>query len=232
MKLTKLKILAAAATLVLGISSARATIGVTTNYSRLNVTGMIITNVSTTIVKGNTYIYRVGKTKFGNKQLLELFGNWDGTTWPTGAKLVLGWDWSGDVLVVDKTGTNVLFDATSNGTGAYFDLYGDEYSGAYSERYVDAVPGSDAYTYYNGSYFELYDDNTYLPYTYFWNYGSSTERFRIAWDASDNYTKWSDHQTMMFPAQADQSFMNNSDTTVSARASSNGKGNGDNSYLY
>ena len=109
--------LALATMTVLGDLSAKATIGQTLDTSTLNISLTISTNNFTeteTSVKET-----IKSSKMVTKDLLNLFQTPDfaDTTFPPGSKIVTGWDWHGDVLVVDKTGTNVLFDATTNSPG-------------------------------------------------------------------------------------------------------------------
>lgn len=234
MKLTKLAIVAAAATLVVGVSSARAGEGVTTNYSILNFKTTIVTN-GTSSSKGNLTIYPVGKVKAGNKQLLDLFANWAGTTWPTGAKLVVGWDapWDGDVLVVDKTRTNVLFDASSDVSSyAYFYVDFNDEDGAYKEQYLDADPGYNNWTESYGADFELYDDDFNLYYTEIYCYGGNTQTFKQAWDASGNGTKWSDKEKAMFNYCYDHEFVFNTSMSATTKITASGHGIGYNPYWY
>ncbi len=145
MKLIKFGILAAAATLILGAFSAKATpyIGTVTSFSKLNILLVITTN-GTSVFNGHATKYPTGTVKITNKQLLDLFAEWDNTTWPAGAQLVQGWDeqWDGHVLVVDKTGNNVLYDAIGDDSSHYFEINIDTYSGSYSGTDDDSDPGT------------------------------------------------------------------------------------------
>jgi hypothetical protein len=235
MKLNKLAFTAVAAALALGAFSAKASIGIVTNYSKLTVSGLVTTNVYS--ASGNLEKWTAKTAKFGNKQLLDLFAHWDGTTWPTGAQLVVGWDsiWDGDVLVVDKTGTNVLYDAsTGSGSGAaYFYVDFDDEEGCYSEAYLDASPGYESWTEQYTADFELYDDDYYLPYTYFSAYGGNAQKFKQSWDANGNYTTWSDSESAVFPNNGDQYWLDfGSETTVSGKIGASGKGKGMNWYWF
>lgn len=102
---------------VFGTLSTKATIGQTRDTSTLNISLTISTNNFTetdTSVKET-----IKSSKMVTKDLLTLFETADfaDTNFPTGSKIVAGWEWHGDVLVVDKTGTNVLFDASTNSPG-------------------------------------------------------------------------------------------------------------------
>ena len=205
MKLTKPAIFAIAVTLVLGVSSARAAIGFTTNYSKLNFTGTITTNSPG--VEGTSWKNPVKTAKFGNKQLLDLFAGWTNAAaeanvadrtvdpWKT-AQLVIGWDWDSDVLVVDKTGTNVLFDA-SVGVGnndAYFfvDFFNEYGVGNESGKDVDGSAG-----YYNvvdtgTAFYELHDNYIVLDYTDISGFGGNQQSFKQNWDKNGDFTTWTD----------------------------------------
>ena len=236
MKSTKLALLATAATLAFCASSAKAAIGVVTNYSKANFSFVITTNgqsTSKTVTGGTLYTYPTGTVKIGNKQLLDLTAHWASTTWPAGAQLVVGWDapWDGDVLVVDKTGTNVLYNCDSG--SAYFYVEFDYEDGAYTETYLDADPGYDTWKETLESYFYLYDDGTYLPYTDLWSYGGDKQAFKQSWDASGNYTTWSDSESAVFPYTGDEYFMDSgSYTTFSGKVTASGKGKSYNYYWY
>ena len=229
MKSTKLALLATAAALAFGVSSAKAAIGVVTNYSKVTFSLVITTNGPTTSKAtsgGTLYKYPTGTVKIGNKQLLSALGLWSTNTWPAGAQLVVGWDqpWDGDVLVVDKTRTNVLYDADTGSSYFYVD-WTDDY-GAYKETYLDAVPGYENYTENNTVYFYLYDD-TYLPYMDLWAYGGEKQTYKQSWDASGNYSGWSDSDSIMIPFTGDQYYFDSgSETTFSGKITSSGKGKG------
>ena len=98
--------------------------------------------------------------KITDKQLLELFAHWDGDiTWPSGAHLVQGWDeeWDGDVLVVDKSGKNVLFDVNVDPDHFFIiDIFDADGASGYTES--DSAPGSYTQTSFNSGHFELFDD--------------------------------------------------------------------------
>ena len=229
MKPIKLGTLAVAAAVVLGAYSTQASPGVTTNYSKLNISAIITTN-DAVVISGTTHKYPISTTKIGNKQLLALFADWDSATWPAGAQLVVGWNYPGsgtnDVLVVDKTGTNVLYDASA-ATSHYctVDFFDD--MGAATGTYVEALPGSKKLTSYNGASFYLYDDDYYLDYTSLDLYGGSKQTFSQTWDASNNGLKWSDKESAKFLDQGDEYYLDfGSDITVSGSVSASGKGKG------
>jgi hypothetical protein len=231
MKLIKLTSLAAVAMLVLGVISAQAQ--AITNYSKLTVSAVAITNAPSTYNSStHVYKYTTAKSKFGNKQLLALYADWAGTTWPAGAQLVVCWQGGtnyGDVLVVDKTGTNMLFNANNGVTYGSFQVEFDDYSGAYNEIGVEASPGYDKWTEWMRARFYLYDDDYY--YTSMTAYGEDTQNFKQEWDLTD-YTKWSDSESANFPRQGVYSFQDNYDVSFSATVKAKGKGLGNNYYWY
>jgi hypothetical protein len=239
MKLLKLASLSLAAGVALGAYSAKAAsaIGVTTNYSKLNVSGTITTNMPVTS-SGSSWKNGTKTVKYGNKQLLDLFAEWNGiedrstdADWKS-AKLVIGWDWGYDVLVVDKTGTNVLFDASYGVSGegdeyAYFYVdFWDEY-GVGKVSYVSANPGHYAVTDTGTAYYVLYDDGISLDYTDIWGYGGNTQKFKQTWDSAGAYKNWSDSEKAKFLFSGDQMFQNVGwDVTSTANISASGSGTG------
>jgi hypothetical protein len=241
MKMTKLGILATAATLALCVSSAKAApfISVVTNYSKLNVSLTVVTN-GQWVNSGTTEKLKTGQAKIGNKQLLDLFAGWSDSNrtnepWKS-AQLVIGWDprWEGDVLVVDKTGTNVLFDADYQ-DDAYFyvDFVYDSNWGAYNETRINDSPGSVTWTAMNSAYFELLDNNYYLDYTSLGGYGGSLQDFKQSWDASGYYKDWTDSQNAKFNYAGGQYYLDyGSETTVSGNITADGNGKGLNGYWY
>lgn len=116
---------------------------------------------------GKTYLWTMDKTKVGNKTMLSYMAEIFNTNWPAGARL----RYSGhddQVVVTDKTGTNVIFycgDGVNNANRqAYMmiDWYYDQ--GPYKGKVVDAIPGSEDFTGYwrgmIGLYYENFDDET------------------------------------------------------------------------
>jgi hypothetical protein len=233
MKPIKLVYLTMAAILALGAYSPKALgSSTTTQNSKLNVSITITTNLPE-VVNGTSWKNPVKTVKIGNKQLLDLFANWTGSSrtnepWKS-AQLVIGWDWDNDVLVVDKTGTNVLFDATA-GAGAgsanfsvdFFDEYGvGETSGK------NANPGFYAAVDTDSADFTLYDDGWYLPYTDISCYGGNKQDAKQNWDKNGSYSTWKDSETARFPSNGYQYFKNfGSDVTSTAKISAEGSGKG------
>jgi hypothetical protein len=217
-----------AAAFTLCASSAKAGtpgIGMTTNFTPLNVSITVITD-GVEKVTSSADTYPVGQAKINNSYLLTLFGHWAGTNWPSGAKLVIGWDepWTGDVLVVDKTGTNVLYNASTNEDNYFYVDYLD-YEGAGTWKYSS----TDTYTEYNLGYFELYDDDVYLPYTFFYGYGGTTFTFT---QNTSSHPTWNVNATLNGVYTADDFyFLNRYDVTVTGNANTSGSGKGYVDYL-
>jgi hypothetical protein len=236
MKLLKLASLSLAAGVALGAYSAKAAsaIGVTTNYSKLNVSGTITTNMPVTS-SGSSWKNGTKTVKYGNKQLLDLFAEWNGiedrstdADWKS-AKLVIGWDWSHAVLVVDKTGTNVLFDATYGVSDAYFYVDFWYYLGASKESGVSALPGHYAVTGTGTAYYGIYAYGEGLDYMYIWGDGGNTQKFKQTWDSAGAYKNWSDTEKAKFPFCGYQYFDGvGYEVTSTANISASGKGTGSN----
>lgn len=237
MKPIKLGTLVVAAVFALGVYSTKATIATVTNYSKLNVSATIITNVGI-VWSGSKGTYATKAVKIGNKQLLDLFAHWDGNKdrtvdpWKS-AQLVVGWSqgWDGEVLVVDKTGTTVLFDADYS-PDAYFTVDFFDQDGASNGTEIDAAPGYESWTETYTAYFTLYDDYVYLAFTDLSGAGGNMQNFKESWNASDVYTGWSDTESATFPYQGGQYFQDKgAETTVSGTINASGHGKGGNSYL-
>ena len=240
MRPTKLASLALVAILTLGTCAAQAAIGTTTNYSKLNVAITIATNTAQT---GNSGAWTIPtKTaKIGNKQLLDLFANWVGidnrsanTAWST-AQLVIAWDWGNyDVLVVDKSGTNVLFDATA-GAGsypndAYFSVNFWYNYGVGNQGYKNASSGGYFKVVDTGTaYFELLDNYAIDFYTDIWGYGGNQQTFQQNWDKNSNFSTWTDKEAAKYPNNGEQYYINGGpNVTSTATISASGKGKGQN----
>ena len=140
--------------------------------------------------------YLTGTVKMTNKQLLELFAAWSGKTFPDGAQLVQGWDeaWDGHVLVVDKTGTNVLYDAYGDGSTLSFKFICAIYSGSYSGTTPDSAPGTTSYVESNFGNVELIDKVSTLAGTDISAFGACAEKFSNIWNSDEVVTKWSDSE--------------------------------------
>ena len=76
---------------------------ISTNYYRYG------TNVLTQITISSTAIIK--NSKITSKDLLSFLATAFNTNWPKGAQLALD-HWTGDIFVVDKTGTNAVYDVS------------------------------------------------------------------------------------------------------------------------
>jgi hypothetical protein len=235
MKLIKLTSLALAAAGIFGVYNAGAApIGVTTNNTPLNVAITVVTNAPNT-TSGNTTTWKTQTIKINNKTLITVFSHWSTNAFAvTGAKLVIGWDqqWNGDVLVVDKTGTNVLFDASSgNAFAADFLVdFVDEY-GAFTETDNNST-GAFNYTDFNQGDYELVDHGVWLPFTDISGVGSSQATY--SQKAKNKVPAgWNLSAMGMFPLVGNQSFLNGAGKgSASASIKSSGSGKGSNNFWY
>jgi len=211
---------------------------VVTNYSVISFALTITTN-EPIIEKGTTETRKIGSAKFATKDLLNLLAGSDfaHTNWPTGAQVVIGWDqpWESHVLVVDKSGSNVLYDVTGgNTTNANFEINFFKELGAESGTANLAPKGGENFTAYNNGFFDIYDQSNGLS---IWGYGPSTESFSISWatnSTSSNQsvnTKWSDSATFK-PQNGDQSINGTTGGTMSGTITAKGHGNGTPYDLY
>jgi hypothetical protein len=231
MKITKLVLSAAAALGFCALQAqALASISTTVYNSDLSVAITVFTNKATVDLSTNTTHSGVVSGKIGNKQLLDLFAAWAGadrTTQPwKSAKLVVGWDHEYDILVVDKTGTNVLYDATSTGNdsiGFYVDFFDEYGAGDWTEKTgtsgyytVDDTDSADWY---------LYDEDVTLPYTYLWGNGFNHQITSTSYTPTSAH--WSDSEHAVFGPQGDQYWLDvgyYSSTSADFVATGGGKG--------
>jgi hypothetical protein len=232
MKVTTL-ILSAVAALGFSALQASASIGTTVNYSSLSCTIIVNAKQSQAYLGNGISYVTSAQTRIGNKQLLDLFAMWvgaDRTTAPwNNARLVVGWDWDWDILVVDGTGTNVLFDTTEGvDSGSFnvdfFDEYGD---GNWTEKDPESQPGYYTVNDTDAADWELYDDEGSIPYTDLWGDSSNTQSFRQQWDAHGNGTTWSDSEDAVFGWTGDQYWLDNGyRTSTKAEFTATGSGTG------
>lgn len=239
MRIIKTLICAAAAAVALTISASSAKaisfLGVVTNYDVLNVSLTVKTN----IVKENStgFVISTASVKLVNKDVLNILQGADfyGAAFPPGAKLVVGWDagWDGDILVVDETGTNVLYDADSGGNNGksyfYVNFYNDE--GSFTGSLGETDPGHFNINWANSGDFGLYDNankNLYL-----WGGASAAKSSYVQnWDKNHDYTTWSSSESYS-PSAGDQLLNNNNESfgSISGTINSSGHGKGMPAYL-
>jgi hypothetical protein len=199
---TLLRAILAAVSLTFCATSAKASMGIVTNYDILTLTATFTTNCPVETMKDG-YKSGVGTTKFITKDLfliltnVEFAGSEFPTGFPAGSQLVIGWDegWNGDVLVVDKTQTNVLFDATSNNgntNDAIFsiNLFKRLGPNSFTERYHPNGIENYSTTEYNIGYFYVVNQ-TYGPFMAI--NGPCTEHYTIIGNGTPNIV-WSDSQ--------------------------------------
>ncbi len=245
MKTIKTLICAAAAIAALTFSAtnAQAFIGTVTNYDVLNWTIIIQTNIPGVVENETNYVQKIGTEKFSNKQLLALLETKDfyNGTFPDGAMIVVGWDqeWNGDVLVVDQTGTNVIFNASASDT-AYVDVDYIYYYGANSENYSADLgkSGHDDYVANYEAYWQVYDNNSLT--VEFGSYSPDTEtydqNFTTSKTGATDYTTWSDTESMNVDSSGGYEIYENlngyDNLTTSGTIDASGHGKGSAYYIY
>jgi hypothetical protein len=203
MKPIKLGSLAVAAALTLGAFGVKAAPPTTTDYLKLSFAMTVQQQALYDTNRngdGKTYIWTTKTTKIGNKELLKMLAEmFEETNWPAGAQLEYDFN-SRQVVVADKTGTNVLFycgdgvDDATHYAYLYFDPY--KHSGPFTQKYIDAAPGSYVWTEYCKGEFELYydsleDETTYASFYY--GYGQNTRKGTEKWNAS-NIGTWTENE--------------------------------------
>jgi hypothetical protein len=231
MKLIKLASMAVMATLALGVYSAKATLfaGHTTNYSTLTFALTLKQQALYDTNKngdGKTYVYTIETVKLNNKDLLAFLTNAFSTTFPAGAQLEYDWK-SNQVVVADSTGTNIYFYCgsgvkISTNYEAYLRLELNEEE-VYSGKYVDATPGSYAFTGYSDGYFELYrwDRSNADVYTELEGSGQNTDKYSEKWTSATD--KWSDTEALDL---AGGYYLNDDMIFFTGKITAKGKGNG------
>jgi hypothetical protein len=212
-------------------------VGSTTNYSKVNISLTITTNGVNTTKNGVTKV-NIGSVKISNASLLALFAQWttnDLGVWQSaGAQLEFDW-LSYQLIVADKTGTNVLFYAgtgVDNGTiNAYFTLDWFNAYGPYTETYTDSSPGSDSVVGFSTASFELYYNNssdaTQLQDIFC--YGPDVQKYKETWNNTS--ANWTDAEKFSVNYSG-LTYNNETESQVTGAISANGKGPGYNSYFY
>ena len=159
MKLTKLASTAIVAALALWTSSADAV--TTYQFQTLNFSltarqqGLDFSNSAPA-----TYISTVKTSKITSKDFLSFLATAFKTNWPTGAQLALDNN-SRDIFVVDKTGTNPVFNASiginvGDTNVAFFTF--DYDSSVFAGKEVDKVGGGQSATDYMIVFFRLFNE--------------------------------------------------------------------------
>jgi hypothetical protein len=238
MKIIKTVVCAmAVAVTVLCASQARAytntVIGTVADYSTMTIALTVKTNFETCTATCNKYEF--ASAKLATKDVLNILAGPDfaNTTWPTGAKLEIGWDmqWNGDVLVVDSTGTNVLYDASARagmGGASYLSLNPFYEMGPKTGTSSVTYPGTESYTWDNNANFHLVDYGA--VFTSLHGLGSCTDKFSQKWDATENPTTWTDSEEYT-QNEANQILLGNSGAELSGTITLSGRGSGSPWYL-
>lgn len=232
----------AAAALVLGVSSARATALYTTNDIILTLSLTITTN-SFTFVSNTNYTYKAVSAKLTNKNLLAMLGGRDfaNETFSNVDQIAIAYDgsWNGDVVVVDKTGTNVLYDATDNGgnPNATFAINliaipGAKGRGTQSATFNNGSSGTIGYTMYVGGDFTLLDNPNDININ---GSGPSTVTFSQSnkgYNPTNGYVgPWTDSANFKFSGANNQWGLNVTNVTISGTVTAKGKGSNGNIYF-
>jgi hypothetical protein len=230
-----------AAALAFCAPGARAGIGITTNYDALNIALIVKTNFQTST--STLMTEKIVAISYNNAAILNLLAGPDFAnvgSFPAGSKMVASWDADrnipngnyGDVLVVDKTGTNVLYDASTNynGSGNYFYINFFYRFGLQSANNTikSTGPGHADWMEYATTFFALHDKDSRIN---IFTYGRNTEHSSQNWIWSSNvmdYTTWSDteHADTSWD-QSESEFVNgydSADVTATITASGHGKG--------
>ena len=224
--------------------------GTTTEFSKVNVSLTVETNkpqISTSGAKVDS----TAKAKINNKTILNMFATWSGADtneWRTShAQLIFDWS-TYQMAVADKTGTNILLylgDGAGVNSGtvkAYFtvDWFSESggFSGSFSalkDKKSTTLPGTDKWTTTTVAFFELSYNDSSNPDTKIelLSWGPNTEHFVQSWDANGTPTKWTDKE-MFKPSWAGlREILNGqSRAAISGSIKANGKGSGNNTYLY
>jgi hypothetical protein len=213
----------------------------TTNHAKLNVSIVISTNTAA-VDNGTSFHNGLKKAKIGTKDLLDLFAQWDSADrtiepWKT-AQLVVGFDsqWNGDVLVVDKTGTNVLFDANDTVDDFFvvnfFADFGTEtFSG------TDGNPGRVIATERGTGNWVLVDNGIFLTSTFLGDndgaggVGAAGTTLSESRDGTGAVNMWHVNGSLETPDEADQEFQGNFQVTSKGSINMSGHGTGSNQFL-
>lgn len=196
MKPTKFASLAIVVTLVMWAVSAQARPAY--QFEKLNFSltirqqGLNYSNSAPSI-----YISTIEASKISNKDLLNFLADAFNTNWPAGAQLALDY-YGGDIFVVDKTGTNPVFNASAginlgDTNIAYFRF--DPVASVHAGKAVEKTPGSAHSTSYQIISFHLYrsDDADSSVYTDLNFQGLTTAKMSSSWDSVTGKTSVSDN---------------------------------------
>ena len=237
--------LAAATALALGTSVVRAVSQTTTNSVILTFNLTISTN-SLIFISDTNYAHKVTSVKLTNKNLLALLGGSDFANENlSNDQIAIAYDapWNGDVVVVDKTGSNVLYDATfnyGNSNNATLDvnlvtINSSRGRGTQSVTFNYKPSGTIGYTIYNNGTFTLLDNTNNINIS---GSGSSTVTFAqtfpsgMYFNPTNAYTgPWTDSATFKFFGANNQFGINQTNVTISGTITAKGKGRNGNTYF-
>ena len=181
MKLIKSASALLAATLLLGGISATASAGPSRGFAPVSF-ALTLRQQNNNIYTNATTFYSFTTVKLTNKDILNILADIDyGTNWASGAKLT----YDGNQLVVlDKTGTNVLFYAYSRTDYGFISFYPFEYYGVTSGTYVNSTPGSEKERYFKRGYMDIYDSGYNYNRFNIYGYGLTTEAYNDQWTST------------------------------------------------
>jgi hypothetical protein len=217
----------------------------TTNYDILTITATVQTNAET-VPKPFDEVYTVRTFTLNNASFLDLFESpdWHDAPFPPGSKLVVSWDAgenvfegkAGDILVVDKTGTNVLYDASettwSESLKAYMTVnFYDGTGGAFNANEDNNFPGHYDFTLFSNTSFVLSDGTGFFLSTT----GPSKEISTQAWNKNDpiDFTTWSDSERAdTYGIGTNVVFGNLLNVTATIKITASGHGRGVGGYYY
>lgn len=235
--------LAAIVALAFGASSARAT-QFTTNDIILTFALTISTN-SQSFVSDSNYTYKVTSVKLTNKNLLAILAGSDfASENVSNDQIAIAYDapWSGDIVIVDKTGTNVVYDVTSNNGNSnnatlavnLVTVESAKIRGAQSMAFSYKPSGVIGSTMYNEGSFTLLDNPNNINIT---GTGSSTVTFSQTLSPGAQFTNnpfasWTDSANFKFFGATNRFGLNQTNVTVSGTITGKGKGkNGNSNFL-
>lgn len=173
----------------------------------------------------NTYISTIEVSKISNKDLLNFLADAFNTNWPPGAQLVMNY-YGGDIYVVDKTGTNPVFNASVGinlgGTNvAYFQF--DPIASVHAGKSIEKTPGSMHSTSYQIISFHLYRSVDADPSVYTdLNFQGLTEtKMSSSWNSTTGKTSVSDKARV-----SGDGFVDDAWTELDGKVSGDGKWKG------
>jgi hypothetical protein len=240
MKVLKTFTYALAAAVALAFSSSsQAAILTTTNDMILTVSLTLSTNNEELISESNI-VLKVSSVKLANKDLLTLLGGngFNNEAFSSSDQIAIAFDspWDGDVVVVDKTGTNVLFDATKNNgnTNSTLAINLRHEEGTLNVDYSFKPSGSEVATFYNNGSFTLLDRTNNLSIT---GNGPSTIKFTQNLNSTKEFSTnpfgaWNDSATFDFSGAGTGENVNGFEgATISGTVTGHGTGKGLNNTL-